>query len=262
MYIDSLESYRKGLDLASIQYGSLAVELGLVLRVKQKTGSVPNTFGELINIASREGILTNQDFTNEARKIKELRNIYVHLQSLLHYLASSVKRELGWAENLYEHSKTIVALPWMKNDRIMKRVLKDEKKEFDEKNKMYSKLKDYMATRLRPAQEEFIKSREQEYKTFISYKYEFADWSLNLNKKNYEKWKKAQEISKTLAKGDLFGLYDITRFDAVNQLEWSFHVLQNIGFIKKEYGVYYDRGYYRNEGEFTAHIKPEYRTIS
>ncbi len=88
-YLKSIESYCKGLDFASIFYGGMAVELGLIFKLNQKNIAISNKFHKLIKAARKAGLLKTDEQEENARKIEHLRNAYVHPQSLLKNLYSS-----------------------------------------------------------------------------------------------------------------------------------------------------------------------------
>jgi hypothetical protein len=252
-YLNGINSYRNGLDVACIFYCGLAVELALITRITKSGSKIPDKFWQLIERAERIGILTD-GIKDKAVSVEELRNIYVHLQTLLYYLAASAKREL----DMWQITYSIYNDPISRKDRNLKRAFKYVKNEYDEKQATYAKLKVYSNGKVSSKKLKFMQDRELRYSSFISRKHDFLRIS-SINDKDYKKWKKVQQISKTLDNGDRLGLYDAVRFDAITQLEWSFEVLKELEFFDKNYSVYYDTYFInKDNGKFVVYKKPDY----
>lgn len=238
-YLNGIDSYRKGLDAASIGYCGLSVELGLVFRLNEKNLQIPGKFWQLRDLAKQNGIIPNSNSVKRVEDVERLRNAYVHRQSLLSYLALSAKAELHSWEMIYGMERAGIERGWIRFDAYMKRAFNHVQEEYNEKKAVFEQLEGFSHVGLNPRTMAFLKNRQHEFQSFLGRKYDFVHMG-GVNDKNYKKWKKAMHVSKFLGSGDHLDLYTVSRFDAVTQIEWSFKVLKDLRFIPSDYEMLYD----------------------
>lgn len=236
-YLKSIDSYRNGLDFASIFYGGMAVELGLILKLNKNNNAISKKFYQLIESAKKTGILKTDKSVENARKVEYLRNLYVHPQNLLKYLYRSAESELYIYGVLYEFGDMNDRKWWLKHHR---RTYKYIEEEYKSRKDAFSKLKDFSNVQVDIKTDAFIKKQIEEYYSFTYRRYHLLS-TKSADDKNYKLMVKAQKLSNTLESGDSFGVFDITRFNAVNQLVWVFNVLEVLGLFKHKYAIFHDQ---------------------
>ncbi len=110
---------------------------------------------------------------------------------------------------------------WLKYN---KRFVQYIDREYGARKTAFSKLKDFSNVKVNQVTDAFIKKQIEEYQSFTYRRYNLFGIG-SPHDKDFKKLQKALEISKTLESGDPHGLYDVVRYNAINQIVWAFQRL-------------------------------------